>query len=364
MDWSCHVSGSSLLSQLLTVRHTDSDVQRRGRNLIILTIGVIVMVMLSIPLTLIQPEPLPQLIPAVIGGLLCIPLIFVVRSGRVTLAAGCLIVLLTGALFLIPLGSRQIGLTPGFYIAGVLVASVAGSPWLVAATTVVSVIGIGAQSVLLAGDPQHAPAAIEVSAVGAILTVVSGLIGGLGSHSTTQSLNIARLARERAEAAAAALDRLNHDLEQRVADRTAALSNALAESEQRAEEQARLLTENRKQRDDIRAMSVPVLPVSDTTLVMPLIGSLDDERIATVRERALIAIEQSQARRFLIDITGVPMLDDQVAGGLLSVIQAARLLGAEAILIGVTPEVAQSLVSLGIDLQDLHTRRDLREALA
>lgn len=108
---------------------------------------------------------------------------------------------------------------------------------------------------------------------------------------------------------------------------------------------------------------MPVLPVSRTTLVMPLIGALDGPRLSQVQEQALLAIERLSARRLLLDITGVPVVDRQVAQGLLMVVQAGRLLGASVELIGIRPEAAQSIVALGLDLRGLATFSDLQTAL-
>jgi anti-anti-sigma regulatory factor/HAMP domain-containing protein len=153
------------------------------------------------------------------------------------------------------------------------------------------------------------------------------------------------------------------DLEQRVADRTVALETALTEVQNRAIEQARLLDENVRQRETILGLSVPVLPVSRQTLVMPLVGALDSARLQMVQEQALRALERSAARYLVLDITGVPIVDSQVAQGLLSVVQAARLLGAEVRLVGIRPEVAQAIVGLGINLHGMHASGDLQTAL-
>jgi rsbT co-antagonist protein RsbR len=148
-----------------------------------------------------------------------------------------------------------------------------------------------------------------------------------------------------------------------VAARTSDLQTALAELAQRAEEQAALLEEIRLQREAIRELSVPVLPITARMLVMPLIGALDSDRLQQVQEQALRSIERSAAQVLLLDITGVPIVDSQVAAGLLAVVHAARLLGADVVLIGIRPEVAQAIVGLGLDLQEVRTAPDLRTAL-
>lgn len=348
---------------LLTIPSSDPDAQRRGRNTIIIAIGLMVMCLASVPLVLIQPDPAPQLAGAIIGMLLQLPVIVLARSGRVTTAALLILALTTVSLFGIPLMSGQIGLVPPLFVLGVLIAAVIARPWVVAITMIACIVGIILQGTLLSTAPQVHPAAAEVSALGAIMAGIAGLIGILGARSNMQALDAAQQARSSAEAAALALDRVNHALEDRVSERTAALSQALAESERRAAEQARLLDENSRQRETLLAMSVPVLPVSARTLVMPLVGALDPDRLAQIQDQALAAIGLYRAQDLLIDITGVSFVDDQVASGLIAVIGAARLLGVTTTLIGIRPEVAQTLVSTGVDLAQLRTARDLQAAL-
>lgn len=159
------------------------------------------------------------------------------------------------------------------------------------------------------------------------------------------------------------LEALSHNLELTVRDRTADLEMALDNLEVRAADQQRLLAENSRQQAIIRELSVPVLPINTTTLVMPLVGALDGERLLIVQDRALTAIERAAARRLLLDVTGVPLIDSYVAQGLIRTLQSARLLGAEVALVGVRPEVAQSIVGLGLDLSEMRTYADLQSAL-
>jgi rsbT co-antagonist protein RsbR len=154
------------------------------------------------------------------------------------------------------------------------------------------------------------------------------------------------------------------DLEQRVHDRTIDLQHALDEVKKRAYEQEQLIEENRQQRETIREMSVPVLPVTSSTLVMPLVGALDSARLRLLQDQALRAIERAPIRTLILDITGVPLVDSQVAQGLLMVVQAARLLGTEVLLVGIRPEVAQAIVGLGLNLPGLRTYTDLQSALS
>jgi anti-anti-sigma regulatory factor len=159
------------------------------------------------------------------------------------------------------------------------------------------------------------------------------------------------------------LEQLRAAQERTIAERTASLEAALEESATRASRLEQAFAEVDQQRAMMRELSVPILPVSSSTLVMPLVGALDSTRLQDIQQRALGALERSSARRLLLDITGVPLVDDQVAQGLITVVQAARLLGAEVVLIGIRPEVAQALVQLGINLANIVTNVDLQTAL-
>ena len=181
----------------------------------------------------------------------------------------------------------------------------------------------------------------------------------LGQYSSRIETSISQLHASNAE-----LDLARQNLEGQVAARTADLEAALADVRAQAEAQARLLAENTQQREAIREMSVPVLPVSSEALVIPLIGALDSTRLRTVQEQALNASQASSAHYMLLDITGVPIVDTQVAHGLLSVVQAARLLGVEVVLVGVRPEVAQTVVTLGLDLHGIAAQQTLQEGIA
>jgi rsbT co-antagonist protein RsbR len=152
-------------------------------------------------------------------------------------------------------------------------------------------------------------------------------------------------------------------LEGQVTERTASLQQALDDLQIRTEAQTRLLDETAQQRATIRALSLPVLPVSETTLAIPLVGALDADRLRDLQEQTLRAIERSGARRLVLDITGVPAVDDEVAQGIVQVAQAVQLMGARVVLAGIRPEVAQALVSLDANLDDLEIAATLQEGI-
>jgi ABC-type sugar transport system substrate-binding protein/anti-anti-sigma regulatory factor len=114
----------------------------------------------------------------------------------------------------------------------------------------------------------------------------------------------------------------------------------------------------------LRELSVPLIPISDTMMVMPLIGSIDSQRAQQIIETLLEGIASNATRLVILDITGVPVVDTQVANTLIRTAQAVGLLGAEVVLTGIRPEVAQTLVGLGVDLSGIVTRSSLQNGIA
>lgn len=118
------------------------------------------------------------------------------------------------------------------------------------------------------------------------------------------------------------------------------------------------------QQNAIRELSTPLMPISDTIVVMPLVGTIDSGRSQQIMETLLEGIARQQAEVAILDITGVQIVDTQVANGLLQTAQAVRLLGAQVILTGISPTMAQTLVHLGADLNSVVTRSSLRSGIA
>jgi len=110
--------------------------------------------------------------------------------------------------------------------------------------------------------------------------------------------------------------------------------------------------------------STPIIPISDEIVVVPLIGSLDADRGVQLLDTLLSGVSQNRARVAIIDITGVRTLDTQAARTLTSAAQALRLLGVEPVLTGIRAEVAQTLVTLGVRLDNIATRNNLQSGIA
>jgi rsbT co-antagonist protein RsbR len=120
----------------------------------------------------------------------------------------------------------------------------------------------------------------------------------------------------------------------------------------------------RRQQEEMLELSTPVVKLWDGILALPLIGTLDSARTQIVMESLLESIVQTNSRVAIIDITGVPTVDTIVAQHLLKAVTAARLMGADCIISGVRPQIAQTIVHLGINLLDVTTKATLSDAFA
>lgn len=119
-----------------------------------------------------------------------------------------------------------------------------------------------------------------------------------------------------------------------------------------------------RQQQELLELSTPVVKLWEGILALPIIGTLDSARTQVVMENLLEAVVATNSKYAIIDITGVPTVDTLVAQHLLKTITAARLMGAECIISGVRPQIAQTIVHLGINLEDVITKAKLSDAFA
>jgi rsbT co-antagonist protein RsbR len=120
----------------------------------------------------------------------------------------------------------------------------------------------------------------------------------------------------------------------------------------------------RRQQEEMLELSTPVVKLWDGILALPMIGTLDSARTQVVMESLLQRIVDTGSEIAIIDITGVPTVDTLVAQHLLKTVTAIRLMGADCIISGVRPQIAQTIVHLGVDLQGVITKANLADALA
>lgn len=147
------------------------------------------------------------------------------------------------------------------------------------------------------------------------------------------------------------MEQLNEELEIRVAQRTREIE----------ELNARIIE---AQREALRELSTPLIPIADNVVIMPLIGTIDSRRAQEVMETLLEGVSHYQAELAILDITGIKVVDTQVAQVLIRVAQAVKLLGSQVMLTGIQPQIARTMVHLGVNLDDILTRRTLQTGVA
>ena len=118
----------------------------------------------------------------------------------------------------------------------------------------------------------------------------------------------------------------------------------------------------RRQQEELMELSTPVVQLWDEVLALPLIGTLDSHRTQVVMENLLQRVVETGARIAIIDITGVPTVDTLVAQHLMKTVAATRLMGADCIISGIRPQIAQTIVHLGVNLNDIITKSTLADA--
>ncbi|HYF64694.1 MAG TPA: cache domain-containing protein [Herpetosiphonaceae bacterium] len=153
------------------------------------------------------------------------------------------------------------------------------------------------------------------------------------------------------------------ELAQRVAERTVELERALGERGELLGSLQTSLQAREQLESIIRGLSIPVVPVLEGILAMPLIGELDQDRAAAMTGTILTAISSHRARVVIIDITGVPMIDTYIAQALIQTARAITMLGAHCVLVGIRPEIAETIVGLGLDLSEIATLADLQSGV-
>lgn len=158
---------------------------------------------------------------------------------------------------------------------------------------------------------------------------------------------------------------------------TSGLKQALKESRQRADElqeasqrQAQMLTELKERTAEqarllalVEELSSPVIPIFEDTVALPLVGSIDSRRAERITANLLEGISQRRAKIAIIDITGVPAVDTAVVNSIMKTVQAAELMGCQVVLTGIRPEIAHTLVVLGVDLGEVVTLRSLQSGI-
>ena len=136
--------------------------------------------------------------------------------------------------------------------------------------------------------------------------------------------------------------------------------------QRRAERERQAMQEQiiQAQQAALRELSTPLMPIADGVVAMPIIGTIDTMRAQQIMEALLQGIAEHGADIAILDITGVKVVDTQVAGALIRAAQAARMLGAQVVLTGISPEIAQTLVHIGAEMREMVAKPTLQQGIA
>ncbi len=155
-------------------------------------------------------------------------------------------------------------------------------------------------------------------------------------------------------------EKLNGTILRRRAELERDLARVTAAKEQELEEKARTID---AQRELLNALSSPVIRIWEGVLVAPLIGEIDPERAAAVREHVLEAVMKTRARAVLVDITGLTVTDENLASEIMRLVKSVRLIGAETMLVGISPQGARALAAIRVSLGDVRSFATLHDGL-
>ena len=117
-------------------------------------------------------------------------------------------------------------------------------------------------------------------------------------------------------------------------------------------------------RETVDELSVPIIPITDKVCILPVVGNVDTYRAKKIRERTLVRVKELKATQLIIDISGVPYVDTAVVNHLFKIVKGIKLLGCSTIMTGISPEIADTMIELGIEIDnDVKTTSDLQQAL-
>lgn len=350
--------------QLVTpINTSDADVQRRGRTSIIIGMGMMLLSIGIIPLAWIQGAPLAAIGIQGAAGIFFLGAAALAHYGQVSLASTLIFAasaVLNLTLIAIDPSTPSL---PFFLALVILIGTVLLPPTYIWMALITCLLGNALAISLFAPEQRTGEIWSEALTNSSVLMVAVATVGYLSASGIKSALIQVEAARKQAEEAGKALAANNSVLEQRVEERTAALRQIADEYRATAEELKASLTAQHELNRIVAELAVPVIPVRAGTLVVPLVGNIDSDRAQHLLTTVLSKIEQTHAHTVVLDATGVALIDTQVAAVLMRVVQATRLMGTETALAGIRPEVAQTLVGLGVDLHDLHTAATLQEAI-
>lgn len=347
---------------LFRISTHDIEQLRRGRNIIIVSTGVFLSCLAIIPLLLFVPPLRPSIGVTFASALICAIPTLLARAGHISMAGTMLTLysIIGSAFSLITL---QTVIAPFYLILSLLAAVLfmrPGAVWAILVADICVLVGILSfplQSYL--NDPIRAGAVLYTS----ILLVIVGLLSYLSARAIYQQIYHAEQSIRKATHDRHALELANQNLEQHVADRIQKLNEALAHQQQQDQIIRESADVQQQLHEEILALPVPVLPIAPGILVAPLIGIIDQARADRIVPTLLAEMRQRRTKILLVDLTGMVMNNTNIAQILINIADTTRLLGAQTVLVGLSPQVAQTLVAFNIDFTVLMSASTLQDGL-
>lgn len=346
------------LDWLLTVNSPDENIRRRGRNIIYIILGLFVlMLFIAVAWTIITPVSIIFVFATVLPTLTYFGMLVLVRRGYVDTAAVIIFMMqLTVSVYILTSSFEQ-PWSVMMLITPLLFASVSLRAWQIW----IAFIAIAIARVFI--NTQTRDTTTDILIFQIITFAVFTLMLFLGTRSLEQSLQQSDELRHVAEGSSNALAAANDNLEQAVNNRTADLQHALSDVRERELRLTQTLQKLSVSQELVRSLSAPIIPILPSVIVVPLAGILDGEQAQRLMQQVLERISAQRSRDLILDITGVPIMDSHVANVVIQIAQAVKLLGTRTLLVGVRPEVAQTLVALNIEFGDLEVFADLQDAV-
>lgn len=346
------------LDWLLTVNSPDENIRRRGRNIIYIILGLLVlMLFIAVAWTIITPVSIIFVFATVLPTLTYFGMLVLVRRGYVDTAAVIISMMqLTVSVYILTSSFEQ-PWSVMMLITPLLFASVSLRAWQIW----IAFIAIAIARVFI--NTQTRDTTTDILIFQIITFAVFTLMLFLGTRSLEQSLQQSDELRHVAEGSSNALAAANDNLEQAVNNRTADLQHALSDVRERELRLTQTLQKLSVSQELVRSLSAPIIPILPSVIVVPLAGILDGEQAQRLMQQVLERISAQRSRDLILDITGVPIMDSHVANVVIQIAQAVKLLGTRTLLVGVRPEVAQTLVALNIEFGDLEIFADLQDAV-
>lgn len=356
----------AVFNHLYQGNYPDEDTRIRGRNVTSMGLILVGLAILALPFMILTQKSLVSVLLVLIPMVFDISIMFLVRRQYISVDLGASLLLISvsigllSAIYII----HDYSIIPFFLILPLMFAGLTLRPqglWVVLASLLIGlwvVLGIIPTGPLYGGGYM-----VNVITANMFVVMITLMIF-LGIRNSSQARTRAQQQQHVAEKVMRELAIANSTLEQNVAEQSSALQHSLDSIQERERALTQTIEELRTSQDTIQRLSAPVVPILPHVIVAPVIGNLNHERAQLLMENVLSSIKEQRIRIIILDITGVPIVDTQVAHTIAKTARAAQIMGARTILVGIRPEVAQVLVSLDADFKDMKVFADLQQAIA